>query len=120
MKTLLRGYFIEAQWLNAKYIPSVEEHLKLALVTCTYPTLITLSFVGMDETVTKETFEWMDKNPKKVKASSIISRFMDDIVGHKVSTRRRQFFILKFFSFSNKGNKHIQLAIYIIKLISFI
>lgn len=84
MKALCRGYLKEAQWFNEDYIASVEEHMELALVTCTYPMLLTLSFAGMGDIVTKETFEWMSKGPKILTASSTISRCMDDIVGHKV------------------------------------
>ncbi|KAF3437662.1 hypothetical protein FNV43_RR20418 [Rhamnella rubrinervis] len=87
-KSLVRGYFKEAQWCNANYIPTVEEHYEVSvLVTSTCHALISAIFVGMDETVTKETFEWTGKDPKiaskMVKASSIVFRLMDDIVGHK-------------------------------------
>lgn len=84
MKCLLRGYLKEAQWFSQKYVPTLEEHRELSLITCTYPTLITIAYVGMGDVVTKETFDWMLTNPKIVEASSIVSRFMDDIVGHKV------------------------------------
>ncbi|PRQ24662.1 putative (+)-germacrene D synthase [Rosa chinensis] len=85
MKALCRGYLKEAQCFNQDYIPSVEEHMELALVTCTYPMLLTLALVGMGGNVTKETFEWMSQGPKILTASATISRCMDDIVGHKVT-----------------------------------
>ncbi|GMN68227.1 hypothetical protein TIFTF001_037285 [Ficus carica] len=88
MKCLLRGYLKEAQWFSQKYVPTLEEHRELSLVTCTYPTLITIAYVGMGDVVTKETFDWMLTNPKIVEASSIVSRFMDDIVGHKFEQKR--------------------------------
>ncbi|KAF3438164.1 hypothetical protein FNV43_RR20920 [Rhamnella rubrinervis] len=46
----------------------------------------------MDETVTKETFEWTGEDPKiaskMVKASSTVCRLMDDIVSHKFEQKR--------------------------------
>ncbi|KAF3437670.1 hypothetical protein FNV43_RR20426 [Rhamnella rubrinervis] len=86
-KSLVDGYFKEAQWCAANYIPTVEEHYDVSvLVTSTCHALLRASFVGMDETVTKETFEWTGKGPKTsskmIKASSVVFRLMDDIVGH--------------------------------------
>lgn len=75
----------EAQWLNQKYIPTVEEHREVSvLVTGTCRTLFVIAYVGMGDVATKETFDWMFTMPKIVEASSIISRSMDDTVGHKV------------------------------------
>jgi (-)-germacrene D synthase len=38
----------------------------------------------MGDIVTKDAFEWLNKDPKIVKAASLIARLMDDIVSHKV------------------------------------
>jgi len=42
--------------------------------------------VGMEEFISKETFGWLMNEPLIVRASSLIGRAMDDIVGHEVST----------------------------------
>ena len=54
------------------------------LVSSGYIMVTITSFVGMGEIVTKYIFDWASKNPKIIKASSIIARLMDDIVSHKV------------------------------------
>ncbi|KAF3437677.1 hypothetical protein FNV43_RR20433 [Rhamnella rubrinervis] len=92
-KSLVRGYFKEAQWCTANYIPTVEEHYEISvLATSTCHAHVSASFVGMDETVTKETFEWTGEDPKiaskMVKAASTVSRLMDDIVDHKFEQKR--------------------------------
>nr|AIO10965.1 TPS02 [Liquidambar formosana]AMD82310.1 trans-beta-guaiene synthase [Liquidambar formosana] len=88
MKNLVQVYFVEAKWFNEGYIPPMEEYMPVALLSCGYPMLITASFVGMGEVVTKEAFDWVFNNPKIVKASSIINRLMDDIVSHQFEQER--------------------------------
>ncbi|KAK2970705.1 hypothetical protein RJ640_015130 [Escallonia rubra] len=80
MKQLVRAYFHEAKWLHEGYIPAME-YMQVALVSCDYFMLATTSFVGMGDLVTKESFEWVSNNHLIVRASSVINRLMDDIVG---------------------------------------
>ncbi|XP_055830648.1 sesquiterpene synthase 9-like [Solanum dulcamara] len=90
MKKLVRAYFKEAQWLNdGNYIPKYEEHMENSLVTAGYMMGITSCLVGMEEFIPKETFEWLMNEPLIVRASSLISRAMDDIVGHEDEQQRR-------------------------------
>ena len=84
MKKLVQAYFEEAKWLNEKYTPTMEEYMRNALISCAYPALTAISFVGMGDIVTKEAFEWLLKEPKIVRGASIICRLMDDIVSHEV------------------------------------
>ncbi|XP_059299095.1 sesquiterpene synthase 9-like isoform X2 [Lycium ferocissimum] len=88
MKKLVRAYFKEAQWLDAQYIPTCEENMKNALVSCAYMMLSTTSLVGMEEFISRETFEWMINEPLIVRASTVISRLMDDIAGHEDEQQR--------------------------------
>ncbi|PHT74893.1 hypothetical protein T459_22170 [Capsicum annuum] len=83
MKKLVRAYFKEAQWLNDDYTPKFEEHIETALVTGAYMMGATTSLVGMMEFISRETFEWLKNEPLIVRAASLISRVMDDIVGHE-------------------------------------
>lgn len=84
MKQLVKAYLEEAKWYYSGYVPSVEEYLKVALITGAYTMLTTNSFVGMGEIATKEAFEWATNQPLLVRAASIICRLTDDIVGHEV------------------------------------
>ncbi|GAB2227624.1 hypothetical protein Droror1_Dr00009450 [Drosera rotundifolia] len=83
MKTLVRAYFEESKWINSDELPTYEEYMKIALVTCGYPMLIITSLVGMGDGVTKEDFDWLLGGPKIVEAASIITRLMDDMVENK-------------------------------------
>ncbi|KAG8382760.1 hypothetical protein BUALT_Bualt05G0110800 [Buddleja alternifolia] len=82
MKKLVRAYFEEAKWVYNNYIPTMEEYMSVALVSGAYMMLSTTSLVGMGSLVTRETFEWVTNEPLIVRASSVICRLMDDMVGH--------------------------------------
>ncbi|KAL2476203.1 Alpha-humulene/(-)-(E)-beta-caryophyllene synthase [Abeliophyllum distichum] len=82
MKKLVQAYFKEAKWTYDQYVPTMEEYMKVALVSGAYMMLSTSSLVGMGELATKEAFEWISSEPLLVRASSIICRLMDDMVGH--------------------------------------
>ncbi|KAM6581688.1 hypothetical protein CsatA_005462 [Cannabis sativa] len=85
MKRMIRAYFEEARWLNQKYFPSLDEHLRVSYVTnCGNIMLIATSFVGMDnDIVTNQTLQWLSNDPKIVKASTLLSRHMNDIASRK-------------------------------------
>ncbi|KAH7860923.1 hypothetical protein Vadar_019579 [Vaccinium darrowii] len=88
MKNLVRAYFEEAKWFHEGYVPSMEEYMRVALVTGAYKMLATTSFVGMGDLVTKEAFEWVSSDPLIVEAASVICRLMDDMAGHKFEQER--------------------------------
>ncbi|THG00895.1 hypothetical protein TEA_026264 [Camellia sinensis var. sinensis] len=83
MKNLVRAYFEEAKWFHQGYVPSMEEYMRVALVTCGYTMQATTSFVGMREVVYKEAFDWVSSDPLIVQASSLVNRLMDDMVSHE-------------------------------------
>ncbi|KAK9265812.1 hypothetical protein L1049_017788 [Liquidambar formosana] len=88
MKNLVRAYHAEAIWCSKQYVPTFEEYMHVALVTSAYYMLATASFVGMGDIATKETFEWLFNEPAIAKASTIIGRLMDDLVGHQFEQQR--------------------------------
>nr|U3LVL5.1 RecName: Full=Germacrene D synthase; Short=LaGERDS; AltName: Full=(-)-germacrene D synthase; AltName: Full=Bicyclogermacrene synthase [Lavandula angustifolia]AGL98420.1 germacrene-D synthase [Lavandula angustifolia] len=81
MQKLVRAYFDEAKWLYKNYLPTWEEYMKVSTVTGAYMMLSTTSLVGMGDLVTKQDFDWVVREPLIVRASSVISRLMDDLVG---------------------------------------
>ncbi|KAD3338100.1 hypothetical protein E3N88_33621 [Mikania micrantha] len=89
IKELNRYYMIEAKWIHEGYVPTLEEHELVSFITAGYKMLTTSSFVGMSETTTEEPFKWALTFPPLVKAASIISRIMDDIIGHKEEGQRK-------------------------------
>ncbi|KAI9093358.1 hypothetical protein K1719_027372 [Acacia pycnantha] len=88
MKSLVRGYFVEAKWYDSNYTPTMEEYMDNALVTCGYRMLEATSFIGMGPIATEEAFQWLANNPKIVRASQIINRLMDDIVSNEIEQKR--------------------------------
>uniref|UniRef100_A0A2N9I7S9 Uncharacterized protein n=1 Tax=Fagus sylvatica TaxID=28930 RepID=A0A2N9I7S9_FAGSY len=83
MKNQIRAYFDEAQWFHQKHTPTMDEYMRIALVTSGYSMLTTTSLVGMGDIVTKDSFEWVFSDPKIVRASTVVCRLMDDMVSHK-------------------------------------
>ncbi|CAL4923246.1 unnamed protein product [Urochloa decumbens] len=83
-----KGYVTEIGWRDNKYIPSLEEHLKVTLITCFYWGINCTAFVVFEENIAEEIIKWMSKFPQIVKDSCIISRLMDDIVAHAFETER--------------------------------
>ncbi|PPS10669.1 hypothetical protein GOBAR_AA09971 [Gossypium barbadense] len=75
MKQQSQVFFVEAKWFHENYIPTMEESMPIALLSCGY-------------LITKETFNWAVNEPKIIRASNIICRLMSDIVGHKVEQER--------------------------------
>ncbi|KAK9041689.1 hypothetical protein V6N11_016779 [Hibiscus sabdariffa] len=88
MKRQSQVYYVEAKWFHENYIPTMEEYMSIALMSCAYPNLTIASLVGMEDNITKETFVWAFNVPKILKASSTICRLMDDVVSHEFEHER--------------------------------
>ncbi|XVE80509.1 hypothetical protein DITRI_Ditri14bG0145700 [Diplodiscus trichospermus] len=90
MKQQCQAYYDEAKWLwlHEKHIPTLEEYMSVALVSSGYQLLAVASFVGMEDTITEDTFIWAFNDPKILRASTIIARLMDDIASHKFEQER--------------------------------
>lgn len=88
IKAQARLYFAEARWLHEDYIPSMDEYMRIAIPSVGNTLLSTISLVGMGDIVTKDSFEWLAKDPKILRASNIIFRLMDDLVSSKFEKER--------------------------------
>ncbi|KAG5546311.1 hypothetical protein RHGRI_018474 [Rhododendron griersonianum] len=86
LKDLVGVYCKEAKWYHEGYVPSMDKHWPVALLSCGYQAVSTMSFTGMGELATKEAFDWVSSNPLFVQGSSC--RFIDDVVGHKYEQER--------------------------------
>ncbi|KAL5804317.1 hypothetical protein ACOSQ3_031117 [Xanthoceras sorbifolium] len=98
MKKLVKAYCVEAKWCNESYVPTMEEYMDISLVTTCYPMLAITSVTPPDPTRPdrpgeryRDVLEWSsnDNYPKIIKASTIISRLMDDIVSHEFEQKRQ-------------------------------
>lgn len=75
----------EAEWCYSKHIPTLDDYMKLALVSSGYLMLATTSLVGMrDDGVTKHDFDWIVKEPPILWTSAVLGRLMDDLAGDGV------------------------------------
>ncbi|MBA0756276.1 hypothetical protein Gogos_021733, partial [Gossypium gossypioides] len=83
MKRQSQAFYVEAKWLHENYIPTMEEYMPIGLDSCGYWHLTISSFIGVEDSITKETFNWAFNDPKIIRASSTICRLMNDIVSHK-------------------------------------
>ncbi|KAE8674434.1 (+)-delta-cadinene synthase isozyme A [Hibiscus syriacus] len=83
MKQACQAQYTEAKWLHEKYMPTLVEYLSVAFVSSCYPMLTIVSFVGMEDSIRKETFIWAFNDPKILRASTTICRLMDDVVSHQ-------------------------------------
>ncbi|KAG2677979.1 hypothetical protein I3760_12G121600 [Carya illinoinensis] len=88
IKNQVQAYFVEAKWFNEKHVPTFEEYMNNALVSCGYSALTAISFVGMGDIITKEAFDWVFSHPRMVKAAEIINMLMDDIVSTDFEQQR--------------------------------
>ncbi|KAL0443446.1 UNVERIFIED_CONTAM: Germacrene-D synthase [Sesamum latifolium] len=82
MKKLVRAYLEEAKWSYNKDMPTMEEYMKVAIVTSTFMMMSTTSLVGMGNLVTKKDFDWITSEPPLLLASSTICRLTNDLVGY--------------------------------------
>ncbi|XP_057968253.1 (-)-germacrene D synthase-like [Malania oleifera] len=88
MKDIVQAYLAEAKWSHEGYIPTMKEYMQVALISAGYTMLTTISFVGMGDIVTKDSFDWVFSKPKIVTASCVICRLMDDITSHEFEQER--------------------------------
>ncbi|KAG4204030.1 hypothetical protein ERO13_A04G023400v2 [Gossypium hirsutum] len=88
MIRLAQSYLVEAKWTLQNYKASFEEFKTNALSSCGYAMVTITSFIGMGDIVTPETFKWAASDPKIIRASTIICRFMDDVAEHKFKHRK--------------------------------
>ncbi|KAK1401036.1 hypothetical protein POM88_000641 [Heracleum sosnowskyi] len=65
-----------------------KRYMSVALISGAYKMLSVTSLVLMGNVATRDAFDWISKDPLIVKASSVICRLSDDIVGHEFELER--------------------------------
>ncbi|KAK7342587.1 hypothetical protein VNO80_25542 [Phaseolus coccineus] len=80
IERLVQAHMAEARWCYTNHIPTMEEYMEVRGISSGYPFLMTLSFLGMEDT-TEEVLIWATNEPVIIAASTAIARIMDDIVG---------------------------------------
>ncbi|KAK9209485.1 hypothetical protein WN944_001851 [Citrus x changshan-huyou] len=89
IKGLVRAYFVEAKWFNAKYVPTFEEYMENSTISSGYPMLAVEALVGLEDmAITKQALDWAISVPKIIRSSSLIARLDDDVHTYKVEQER--------------------------------
>jgi hypothetical protein len=82
---LVRAYNKEVKWREEGYIPgTIDEHLQVSARSGACHLLSCTSFVGMDDIVSKDCFDWVCSVPKIVQSLCIILRLSDDLKSYEV------------------------------------
>ncbi|KAI0502232.1 hypothetical protein KFK09_017179 [Dendrobium nobile] len=87
LKRVAKAYLQEAIWANKSYVPKLEEHFSVTLITAGYSFLTCASYIGMEEIIPKEVFDWVTSFPEIIKASCIIGRLMNDVVSYELEQK---------------------------------
>ncbi|XP_038903296.1 alpha-farnesene synthase-like [Benincasa hispida] len=87
-KELGRVFLVEANWCKEGYTPTVEEYLDIALISFGHKLLMVTALLGMGDLGTQQAVQWVTSMPNILKASTVICRFMNDMVSHKFEQER--------------------------------
>uniref|UniRef100_A0A2C9WHR0 Uncharacterized protein n=1 Tax=Manihot esculenta TaxID=3983 RepID=A0A2C9WHR0_MANES len=82
-KEMVKAYYVEAQWFNNKYMPAFDEYLRNGLVTSGYRAIPAITFLGMENIVGAKEIQWVETNPKIIRAARLISRLRNDTVARE-------------------------------------
>jgi hypothetical protein len=85
MKQLVRSYSEEIKWRDGNIVPTVNEHLKVSMISIGNVMVACALFVGMDEP-TEDTFKWVLSDSRLMNSFGIFVRLTNDVV----STKREQ------------------------------
>nr|ABX57720.1 sesquiterpene synthase [Vanda hybrid cultivar] len=88
IKKVAKSYLQEATWANKSYVPKLEEHFGVSLITAGYSFLTCAAYMGMKEFISKEVFDWVTSLPEIIKSSCVIGRLMNDIVSFEHEQKR--------------------------------
>ncbi|CAI0457089.1 unnamed protein product [Linum tenue] len=89
LKKLCRAYLLEIRWRAESKVPTLEEYMITAHISCAMPITATSNFIGMGaEIATREAFEWVTNESKLMKACSVIGRLQNDIFSHECEQNR--------------------------------
>ncbi|CAO2835985.1 unnamed protein product [Amaranthus hypochondriacus] len=88
MLATCQGYLQEAKWCQEKFVPTYEDYVKNGILSSGYLFIFVVSYLGMGEIASKDSFEWTHKNSRAPKASCIFTRLLNDISSHKFEQKR--------------------------------
>lgn len=89
MVKLSKAYMEEAEWCYSDHIPTLDDYMKLALVSSGHLVLATTSLVGISASrhhISKHDFDWITNEPPMLRTSAVLGRLTDDLAGKGVIT----------------------------------
>ncbi|KAG6513654.1 hypothetical protein ZIOFF_023987 [Zingiber officinale] len=88
-KILAQNYFKECQWRDDEYVPKLEEHMRVSIISVGFVYFYCAFLSGMEEAVaTKDAFEWFASFPKIIEACATIVRITNDITSKEREQKR--------------------------------
>ncbi|XP_042381906.1 (S)-beta-bisabolene synthase-like isoform X1 [Zingiber officinale] len=88
-KILAQHYITECKWRDDNYVPKLEEHMRVSIISVGFILFYCAFLSGMEEAVaTKDAFEWFASFPKIVEACAIIVRITNDIASKEREQKR--------------------------------
>ncbi|PKU75140.1 alpha-humulene synthase-like [Dendrobium catenatum] len=87
-KRMAHAYLQESKWASVGYVPKLEEHMRVSLITAGYSLITCASYLGMKEVISKDTYEWVASRPKILKSMNIVGRLMNDIGSYQNEQKR--------------------------------
>ncbi|KAI0508094.1 hypothetical protein KFK09_014228 [Dendrobium nobile] len=83
-KRMAHAYLQESKWASVGYVPKLEEHMRVSLITAGYSLITCASYLGMKEVISKDTYEWVASHPKILKSMNVVGRLMNDIGSYQL------------------------------------
>ncbi|KAH0458423.1 hypothetical protein IEQ34_013738 [Dendrobium chrysotoxum] len=88
-KKIAKAYFQEAIWADDGYFPKLKDYLGVSLISSGYSYLACASYIGMQDEISKEFFDWVTGMPQIVKSAMFIARVVNDIGTNEFEQKRK-------------------------------
>ncbi|KAI0502223.1 hypothetical protein KFK09_017170 [Dendrobium nobile] len=88
-KKMAKAYFQEAIWANDGYVPKLKDYLGVSIITAGYGYLACASYIGMQDEISKEFFDWVTSMPQIIKSANFITRLANDIGSNEFEQKRK-------------------------------
>ncbi|KAI0502220.1 hypothetical protein KFK09_017167 [Dendrobium nobile] len=88
-KKISKAYFQEAKWANDGYVPKLKDYLAVSLISSGYGYLACASYIGMQDEISKDFFDWVTSMPQIIKSANCIARLVNDIGSNEFEQKRK-------------------------------
>ncbi|KAF2309593.1 hypothetical protein GH714_003994 [Hevea brasiliensis] len=71
----------------ARYVPTFDVYLQNGSESSSYGLVVAAGFIGMEKIAGIKEYQWLQSNPKIIKAVKLLGRLENDIVSHQAEQR---------------------------------